>query len=42
MTIMVILIKTASDRPAKLKKLNLLNLIPLNYDRDGETNPSRS
>ncbi len=42
MTIMVTLIKTASDRPAKLKKLNPLNLILLNYDRDGETNPSRS
>ena len=39
---MVLQIKSNSHRAAKLNKLNLPNLTTLNYDRDGETNPSRS
>ena len=39
---MVLQIKSNSHRAAKLNKLNLPKLTPLNYDRDGVKNTSRS
>ena len=39
---MVISINSTSRSTAKLYKLKLPNSTPLNYDRDGEKNTSRS